>query len=206
MMKENGFRGDEAIGEAACTYFHNIFTETGGAIREDLLSCIPSLITAEDNEILTKGSHLGRTQRIADFLNVVLDFSGGATMPKFMISACSVLLPKVEFPNSFTEYRPISLSNFLNKIISKLDMAKAYDRVSWGFTCIMLRKMGINEMIIDMIWRTMSNNWYSVIINDTRCGFFHSTRGMKQGDPLAPSLFIIRAELLYRVLNNMSHD
>ncbi|XP_019237809.1 PREDICTED: uncharacterized protein LOC109217963 [Nicotiana attenuata] len=154
-------------------------------------------------------------------LNVVLDFFGGCSMPKYMTSACLVLLPKVEFPNSLTEFRPINLSNFINKIISKvicsrlapilpriisanqfgfvkgrnisknimlaqeivhgikkpnegsnivikLDMAKAYDRVSRSYTCIMLRRMGFCEMVIDMIWRTMSNNWYSVIVNGTR--------------------------------------
>nr|XP_016483420.1 PREDICTED: uncharacterized protein LOC107804102 [Nicotiana tabacum] len=76
-------------------------------------------------------------------------------------------------------------------------MAKAYDRVSRSFTCIMLRRMEFCERIIDMIWRTMSNNWHSVMVNGTRWGFFQSTRGLKQGDPLAPSLFIIGAELLY---------
>ncbi|OIT07835.1 hypothetical protein A4A49_32245 [Nicotiana attenuata] len=55
-----------------------------------------------------------------DLLNVVLDFFGGSDMPRYMKNACLFLLPKVEFPKSFTEFRPISLSNFINKIISKL--------------------------------------------------------------------------------------
>ncbi|XP_019263897.1 PREDICTED: uncharacterized protein LOC109241591 [Nicotiana attenuata] len=85
-------------------------------------------------------------------------------------------------------------------------MAKAYDRVSWSSTCLMLRRMGFGERIIDMIRRTMSNNWYSVIVNGSKWGFFHSTRGLKQGDPLAPALFIIGAELLSRMLNIINHD
>lgn len=52
----------------------------------------------------------------------------------------------------------------------------------------------------------MSNNWYSVIVNDTRCGFFQSTRRLKQTDPLAPSLFIIGDEFLSRMLNNFTYD
>lgn len=85
-------------------------------------------------------------------------------------------------------------------------MTKAYDRVSWSFTCIMMRKMSFSEKIIDMVWRIMSNNRYSVIVNGNRYGFFHSTRGLKQGDPVAPSLFIVGAELLSRMLNNLTDD
>ncbi|XP_019264570.1 PREDICTED: uncharacterized protein LOC109242178 [Nicotiana attenuata] len=66
--------------------------------------------------------------------------------------------------------------------------------------------MDFCEMVIDMIWRTMSNNWYSVIVNGTRFGFFHSSRGLKQGDPLSSSLFIIGAELLSRMLNTLNHS
>ncbi|XP_019261217.1 PREDICTED: uncharacterized protein LOC109239150 [Nicotiana attenuata] len=55
-----------------------------------------------------------------DLFNVVLAFFKGSPMPRFMTSACLVFLPKVENPNSLTEFRPIILSNFVNKIISKV--------------------------------------------------------------------------------------
>lgn len=83
----------------------------------------------------------------------------------------------------------------------KLDMVKAYDRVSWAYTCIVLRKMGFSEVFIDRVWRIMSNNWYSVVINGKRHGFFQSKRGLNQGDPLSLALFILGTEVLSRQLN-----
>lgn len=39
--------------------------------------------------------------------------------------------------------------------------------------------MGFDEVFIDITWRIISNNWYSIIINGKRYGFFHSKRGLK---------------------------
>ena len=65
-----------------------------------------------------------------------------------------------------------------NNVVIKLDIVKAYDRESWSYTCHVLRKFGFGEFFIDRIWRIMSNNWYFIVINDKRHGFFHSTRGL----------------------------
>lgn len=66
--------------------------------------------------------------------------------------------------------------------------------------------MDFGEVFIDMVWRIMSNNWYAIIINGARHGFFHSTRGLKHGDPLSPTLFIIRPEVLSRLLKNLHQN
>ena len=42
-------------------------------------------------------------------------------------------------------------------VVLKLDMSKAYDRMSWFHIVSMLRKFGFGEQFIDMIWRLLSN-------------------------------------------------
>lgn len=45
-----------------------------------------------------------------------------------------------------------------------------------------------------------------MLINGQSHGFFHSTRWVKQGDPLSPALFILPAEVLSRALNSLFED
>uniref|UniRef100_A0A0V0IJX9 Putative ovule protein n=1 Tax=Solanum chacoense TaxID=4108 RepID=A0A0V0IJX9_SOLCH len=91
-------------------------------------------------------------------------------------------------------------------VVIKLDMSKPYDRVSWFFLMKVLRRMGFSNDFVDLIWRLISNNWYSILINGQPHGFFNSTRGVKQGYPLSPAWFIISAEVLSGALNSLFED
>lgn len=70
----------------------------------------------------------------------------------------------------------------------------------------MLRRLGFSEVWIDRVWRAISNVWYSINLNGPRHGLFKSTRGVKQGDPLSPTLFVIGPELLSRLLYGLPQN
>lgn len=63
--------------------------------------------------------------------------------------------------------------------VMKLDMAKAYDRVSWVFLISVMRKFGFGERWLDMVWRLISGCSFSVLLNGESHGSFSSSRGLR---------------------------
>lgn len=91
-------------------------------------------------------------------------------------------------------------------VIIKLDMAKAYDRISWMFILRMLRSFGFSHQVCDIIYRNISNCYYSVKWDGKVHGYFKSNRGVRQGDPLSPTLFVLAMEWFSRALNGAVED
>jgi hypothetical protein len=79
-------------------------------------------------------------------------------------------------------------------LIFKVDFEKAYDSVDWGFLEYMLHRFGFGELWIDWIKACVFAGNLSVLINGSPTSEINIQRGLKQGDPLAPFLFLLVVE------------
>ena len=90
----------------------------------------------------------------------------------------------------------------LKKMVLKLDMSKAYDRVECTFIEAMLKRLGFTDRWVELIMDCISTVTYSVQVRGVASGLIVPSRGLRQGDPLSPYLFLICAEGLSALLSN----
>jgi hypothetical protein len=91
-----------------------------------------------------------------------------------------------EITHSFT------LSTWKNSaFMLKIDLAKAFDRLEWNFIMDALHHRGLHAHFINLIHSCISSPSFSVIINGQTFANFKCSRGIRQGCPLSPYLFVL---------------
>lgn len=273
-----------ALGAEAVSYYQKLFEHEEVAGIVDFITCIPSLVTSEDNCMLLQlptaaeikeavwnlspasaagpDGYNGQFFRTCwdilqlDVTLAVQEFFLGVPPPTSMLSSIITLIPKKAHPLTYADFRPICLSKFISKVTTrilatrlnvllpriisseqigflkghdisehvnmanemvhildrkvrhgqamvKLDMAKAFDRVNWSYLEAIMLKFGFEPRLLRILINNMRLSKLSISVNGTTDGFFSPSRGVKQGDPLSPLLFIICSEGFTRGLNSL---
>jgi hypothetical protein len=189
----------------------------------------------------------------ADLLEMVEDSRKKGKICGGLNSTFLALIPKVNNPASFDDYRPISLCNLIYKVISKilanrikpilarclsaeqlgflkgrriqdaigaaheslhsikkknlkslvlkLDLKKSYDNIDWEYLRLILLTVGFGIRLTDWIMCCVTSANFAVLINGEATKYFKSGRGLRQGCPLSPYLFIMIMEGLSLMLS-----
>jgi hypothetical protein len=274
--------GRENIGNYLVQHFSSIFSTSNPLLDSSLSDLVGRVVTDDENdslciipdeaEIFVAISDLGLNKAPgpdgmtglfyksywpivkSSVISSVQSFFRGGFMLKEFNHTNIALIPKVDNPLLVHQFRPISLTNFNYKIISKilstrlkpilqkfisptqsaflkgrsihdntilahevfhsmkqkrgngglmalkLDMEKAFDSMEWDFILKILHLMGFHPTWIQWIKQCITTSSFSILLDGAPFGKFFPTRGLRQGDPLSPFLFILGSEILSRLI------
>uniref|UniRef100_A0A2N9HCL8 Reverse transcriptase domain-containing protein n=1 Tax=Fagus sylvatica TaxID=28930 RepID=A0A2N9HCL8_FAGSY len=263
MLDSNGqwCEDEQGMGAIAVQYFNDIFSSSAGLEVEDTVRVLDRVITSDMNCQLLAPFTAVEIQQAAFQMHPSKSPGPDGYMLRKANHSHIVLIPKKQNSQSIADYRPISLSNVVYKILSKvlanrlksilpsiisesqsafvpgrqitdnvavafelmhalrsrrkgklsqmaikLDMSKAYDRVEWIFLERVMQQMGFARRWIHLMMTCVRTTSYSVLLNGETRGYIKPSRGIRQGDPLSPYLFLLCAEGLSALLRQAGRE
>ncbi|GAU43245.1 hypothetical protein TSUD_241360 [Trifolium subterraneum] len=211
LIDDNGTEAhtQEELCEVAKSYFDTLFKPRDGD-HDPVLNLIQPRVTDDDNFVLT--APITKVEIQQALFQMHPDKSPGPDGLKCCLDKCVS-----QEQSAFVEGRLI-LDNALiatevihalkrktqgrrGEFALKIDISKAYDKVDWGFLRGVMTKMGFTDVWIRWVMMCVSSVNYSVLINSDRVGPISPGRGLRQGDPLSPYLFILVTECLTALIH-----
>lgn len=88
----------------------------------------------------------------------------------------------------------------------KVDIMKVFDSVNWDFIINLLLALNFPLCYVQWIKECITSPMFSINFNGQPAGFFKGQRGLRQGDPLSPYLFVLCMQIFTELLNRAVQD
>lgn len=150
--------------------------------------------------VLYKIGSKSLANRLKPVLDSIISPSQSAFVPHRLITDNVLVAFEI---NHFIRTKSCSKNEY---VTVKLDVSKAYDRVEWSFLRPLLLRIGLPQSFVDLIMLSVSSVTYSYMLNGLQFGNLAPERGLRQGDPLSPYLFICVVEAFLALIARAEED
>ncbi|CAL8098266.1 unnamed protein product [Prunus armeniaca] len=200
-------------------FFHNHWCLCKKDIEDLVFKCFSSGSVPEslNSTLVTLVPKITNPQSMLQFRPISLCNTLYKVVSKIIVGRLRPLMCKFVSPNqvSFVPGRQISDNIFIAQevlhrfhrargktgyIAWKIDLSKAYDRLKWSFIEQTLAEIGIGETSLHLIMSCVKNVSYRIILNEELTESIKPQRGVRQGDPLSPYLFVLCMEKLSHII------
>ncbi|KAL9689163.1 hypothetical protein QQ045_033596 [Rhodiola kirilowii] len=197
-------------------FYQSNWSVVGEKVVREVLSCLNNAcVNPEWNEtLLVLVPKVKKVEKVEDLRPISLCNVIMKLVTKVLANRLKEVLPVIisQTQSAFIPGRLITdnillaheISHYIKGVSSqkscymslKLDMSKAYDRIEWYFLERMMIALGFAEGWVGRVMECVKTVTYKVKINDRVSETIRPSRGLRQGDPISPYLFLICAEWL----------
>ncbi|CAN1148633.1 Putative ribonuclease H protein At1g65750, partial [Linum perenne] len=200
-------------------FFQRCWGTVGSSFADFVGRCFssPHLIASINETLVTLIPKKPNPESFSDFRPISLCNVAYKTLTKCIANRIKGLMPGLTHPSqtSFVPGRHITdniimvqevvHSLHLKKgkkfgMVVKIDLAKAYDKIDWGFVKDTLCSVGVPDSLVEIIMACILSPSIQILWNGGCSESFSPSRGLRQGCPLSPYLFTLCIERLSRMI------